>query len=574
MRYSIILLIFLSCFMCFISSVYGRDDASSQKIVISNFDVKSAGKYAHLRDGLQSMLASRLSAKEGVELLDYRISERELADLKDGAQESGPVFAGVEPDYLVTGALLALTNGLNIRVSFYPLSGGGEVLHFSATAESDELIISKVDQLSQDIAVKVFSRGEVAPDTASLENESGGVSGFVTVHPEVAYKKGLYSGSVLGVGDHSIKVSTEGVRRTGEVASSMIAMAVGDLDGDAIKEIVLLSDRELRILQFIGREMLEIGKTNLPPSTRVHAVNVADLDNDGKMEIYLSATENLSVSSLIMQWNKTDGFSTIKRNIPWYIRPVNHPERGLIIAGQQRGLDRIDLVKKGVYQLELKADNSFAKGSEILLPRFVNLFDFAYADIDGDKRMETAVIDQNEKLRIYDRENGLLWVSSEDYGGSNTYIGPSQGGSTERNASSRSLSVDENSDRDLVFVPGRIAVVDLDKNGRQDIVVINNIASSMSFFNKLRIYDGGSIVGLTWNGDALVETWRTGRQSGYIADFDFSMQTDSASESKEKKGVASLYIGQVPNSGTLESLLPGSGRSKVTVYELGFSYKN
>ena len=574
MRYSIISLIFFSCFICFSGSVYGLDDTSQQKIVISNFDVKSAGKYAHLRDGLQGMLASRLSAKDGVELLDYKISERELADLKDGSKDSGAVFGGVEADYLVTGALLALTKGLNIQVSFYPLSEGGEVLHFSATAESDKLIISKVDQLSQDIAVKVFNRGEAAADTASLENEPDGASGFVTIHPEVAYKKGLYSGSVLGVGDNSIKVSTEGVRRTGEVATSMIAMAVGDLDGDGNKEIVLLSDRELRILQFSGREMREIGKANLPRGTRVHAVNVADLDNDGEMEIYLSATENLSVSSLIMQWNKADGFSTIKRNIPWYIRPVNHPERGLILAGQQRGLERIDLVKKGVYQLELKADNSFAKGSEILLPRFVNLFDFAYADIDGDKRMETAVIDQNEKLRIYDQENGLLWVSSEDYGGSSTYIGPSQGGSTERNASSRALSVDENSDRDLVFVPGRIAVVDLDKNGRQDIVVVNNVASSMSFFKKTRIYDGGSIVGLTWTGAALLETWRTGRQSGYVADFDFSMQTEGESGSKEKKGVASLYIGQVPNSGTLQSLLPGSSSSKVSVYDLGFSYKN
>ncbi len=227
-----------------------------------------------------------------------------------------------------------------------------------------------------------------------------------------------------------------------------------------------------------------------------------------------------------------------------------------------------------MFQLSKKADNSFAAGSEIVLPDSVNLFDFTYADIDGDKIMETLTIDQREKLRIYDQENGLLWVSSDHYGGSKIYIGPSQGSATDRSQTPDSFSTRENSERDLVFVPLRIVVVDLDKNGRQDVVVVNNVVKSWRYFNKYRQYEGGSVVGLTWNGADLVETWRTGRQSGYIAGFDFSLKTGMTAGGKGEGGIASLYIGQLPKSGTLEALIPGSSRSKLTVFELGFSQKN
>ena len=574
MRFTTVLLTFLFFFIWLNGAVYGQNDISSQKIVISAFDVSSAGEYAYLRDGVMSMLVSRLSAKEGVEFLDYKIDEKELTRLVEGTKEKGGVSVGVEADYLLTGTLFALTKGLNIQIAFYPLSREGEVLHFSTVAESDDLIIAQVEQLSKDIAVKVFGHEELESDTADPEKEFDGTSGFVTIHPEVAYKRGLYSGSVVDIGDSAIKVATRGVRRTGEVSTEMIAMAVGDVDGDTKTEIVLLSERELRILQFVGREMREIAKTKLPRSTQVHAVNIADLDSNGKMEIYLSATSGIYVSSLIMEWDRTAGFVVVGENIPWYLRPINHPERGWILAGQRRGMERIELVGKGVFQLSPRADNSFAAGDEIPLPRSVNLFDFTYADIDGDKGIETIVIDRNEKLRIYDQENGLLWVSSEDYGGSKTYIGPSQGDATDFQGSADSFSTDERADQEIFFVPAKVVVIDLDKNGRQDIVVVNNVVASMSFFNKLRLYDGGSIVGLTWNGAALVETWRTGRQSGYIADFDFSMKTDMTAASDDEEGVVTLYIGQIPNSGTLEAILPGSTRSKITVFELGFSQKN
>lgn len=576
MRYGILLVTFFSCLVCLISTVYGAEGNSSQKIIMSTFDVNSAGTYAYLRDGVQSMLVSRLSTIEGAELLDQRVSAGVLARLKKGAEEGKDIPVEIEADYLVTGALFALTRGLNIQVVFYPLSKGVEIERFSVVAEDDAAIISTLDGLSQDIAVRVFGHERAVPGVRSRQEQQADAKGFVTIHPEVAYKKGLYSGAVIDIGDSAIQVSSQGVRRTTELSLKMLSMVVGDADGDGSTELILLTERELRLFQFIGRKASEVAKTTLPASIKVHAINMADLDNDGKKEIYLSATKDLNVSSLIMEWDKTAGFTTTRQFIPWYIRPIDHPTRGLILAGQKRGIKRIDFLEGGVYQLAVNNKGTFAAAGEISLPSSVNLFDFTYADIDGDSIVEKIVIDQNEKLKIYDQENGLIWVSSQQYGGSKLYIGPSQGIAVDEMGGGQStvLSLDEDTDRELFFVPGRIVVTDLDKNGRQDIVVVNNIeVPASNWFNRVRLYDGGAIVGLTWNGSALVETWRTGRHSGFVADFDFSLTQDMTTGSKGEKGLATLYIGQIPNSGTMESILPGMDKTKLSMYELGFSLK-
>ena len=163
MRYGFIILAFLSSLVCLTSTVYGAEGNSSQKIIMSTFDVNSAGTYAYLRDGVQSMLVSRLSIIEGAELLDQRVSALELAKLKKGAEEGKDTPVEIEADYLVTGALFALTRGLNIQVVFYPLSQGVEIERFSVVAEDDAAIISTLDELSQDIAVRVFGHERAVP---------------------------------------------------------------------------------------------------------------------------------------------------------------------------------------------------------------------------------------------------------------------------------------------------------------------------------------------------------------------------------------------------------------------------
>ena len=101
----------------------------------------------------------------------------------------------------------------------------------------------------------------------------------------------------------------------------------------------------------------------------------------------------------------------------------------------------------------------------------------------------------------------------------------------------------------------------------------------MSLTEKMRIYKDGVIVGLAWDGTALNEAWRTGTFKGYIAGFGFSLlseadkkkQAGSGKTIGDKKTEAGLYVAHLPRSGTFMGLLPGTGETELTVYELQFS---
>ena len=135
------------------------------------------------------------------------------------------------------------------------------------------------------------------------------------------------------------------------------------------------------------------------------------------------------------------------------------------------------------------------------MPKGVNLFDFNYADLDGDGFYEIVAVDQNEKLRVYNVGNELMWVSQKNFGGSNIYLGPSQGGAMSQ-TDQRNFTVDENSERDLIFVPARIIVTDLNGDGKEEIVISEDNSGIRVFkhFIRLRLLCqwGSRQPGLEW----------------------------------------------------------------------------
>ncbi len=225
--------------------------------------------------------------------------------------------------------------------------------------------------------------------------------------------------------------------------------------------------------------------------------------------------------------------------------------------------------------------NKISEGDRLPLPASVNLFDFVYADLDGDGFHEIVVVDQNEKLRVYNPGNELMWVSKKQFASSKVYIGPSRGGATEEKNDRRNLTVDEDADRDLIFVPGRLIVTDIDYDGKEEIVVSqeeSELPGFMRFFNTLRFYNGGAIVSMAWTGSTLAESWRTGNFQGYVAGYGFTLfegeQVVEKIENDDKgKSVGRLFVGHLPQSGSMKEIFPGGVKTELAVYDLEFSHE-
>ena len=565
------------CFLLLNSAVvYGKETTEKYRIVFSSFDVSAAGNYAYLGNSVQSMLSSRLAAKDRVIVLDRTLSEKELSSLK-GSKQSSPAggSAATEADYLVTGSLYGLKSGINIQVVLYPFAAGKEVLRFESLVKQQENVIADVEKLATEIAQTAFSGGAVAAEPVKTGGAGEGTSGFITAHPEAAYKKSINAGAVVGAVGSSIQVKAREGKRTVTLPDEIRTLVVGDIDGDKEDEIVVLNGNTLELYELDGKKIIKTATAGLPSAVECHAINLADLDNNGRMEIYASCTEDLNVSSLIVDWSKEKGFFVVSANIPWYIRPIMIPGKGFRLAGQKRGMEKTELLKPGVYLLDLDGAKMPKQAEQLPLPSGVNLFDFTFADLDGDGAAETVAIDTKERMRVFNRANELLWVSKKTFGGSRVYLGPNRSGAVNEQ-DRKNFTVDEDAARDLIFVPGRVIVTDINGDGRQEVVINENTLSALSFFEKMRIYNDGVVVGLAWDGNALNELWRTGTFRGYIAGFGFSPLKNSGeagndAKTGEDKKLIGLYVGHLPRSGSLVGFLPGSEETQLTAYDLEFS---
>ncbi len=546
------------------------------------FDTNAAGKYAYLDESIRTMLSSRLAAKAGIQIRDYSFSQKELNEINrfKNQKSSGNMPARLHVDYIVNGTMYSVSKKLDLQVTFYPLEKNERPLKFTLIAENEDQILPALDRLVDEVNKKISNTAGKSKIEGASVQEPGkprhseiqkGEIGFQTANPEKMYKSGIYSMNGISGESGGVRVAANGVRKSSPISMEMVAMDVGDLDGDGTKEIVLAGDGGLRIFHFKDGRFLQIAKASLTSRLKVQAMSLADLNHDGRDEIYISATDGDYISSLIAEWNNRQGLHILHQDIHWYLRPLKIPGKDMILAGQERGVEEGNLISPGIYELKMKkGSDSPIKGEKLSLPREVNLFDFVFADLNGDGQVETVAIDKQEKLLVYDQGKTLLWVSTENFGGSTNYLGSVL--KTDKAVQSR------------IFLPPRLIAVDLNNDKKQEILVARNKKTSNDFLGNFRTYNGGFVSCMDWTGSAMHELWHTNTVEGVVVDYNLQLpagtgeilKTSSVNTRQKGSGEkqsAVLFIGKVPASTLFNILLPERSETDLFAYDINLMEK-
>jgi hypothetical protein len=184
-------------------------------------------------------------------------------------------------------------------------------------------------------------------------------------------------------------------------------ITMGDINGDGKQELIVSTGKDIMVYTPGVDLQPALGGSKLKGATLDDDLwlDSIDLNKNGKDEIVITAMKRDEIVSYIYEWSGTEFTLLYKDNV--FLRRI---ENRLIAQEYSRaeGFDGpvFDIVWEGGYK----------KGSEVKLPKGVNIYDFEYFDDPQAGRLIVAY-DEKGFINLYDNNGMKLWRSGTGTGG-------------------------------------------------------------------------------------------------------------------------------------------------------------
>ncbi len=487
------LLVFLSIAV-FPSFAY----AGTVKVALLPWKVSSAQNSEFLKGVMGDMLSTKIGRDaSAVEVIKGEPVKDAMAGTAGEITDADAAAAGKKlgADYVLYGSLFVIENSVNIEARLVKTSDAS-VSPFSSTAQGTEALIALTNRLSVDVLA-------VAAGAAGAAKTQ---DGFI-IKPDATKEKPVFWKSA----------PLEGL---------FVAMDSADMDGDGTKELLLVSGKRLVIAHvnksFINEKkdtagaLETIKEIKAPAGVDFISVGIADTDNDGAPEAYVSGFDGERPVGLVVE-RKDKDYAITAKGLKWFMRVVDGTDGRKVIGQKLRDTDGfygplIVLKKQGESVVE-------AGPYGVDLPSRSDIFRFGVLDLTGSNAPELVSLDQRGFIRVYRKDDSGRWkegFKSKDY----------YGGTLNR------LEFRDDrpgaSSKEPVPIEGRWVSGDYDKNGKTEIILKRGNAGGLGRLSKLPgSFVDGVIMSLTWDKTTgqLAEDWKTRQIAGYVADFFIALET-------------------------------------------------
>lgn len=466
------------------STLCSSSFAVEGQIAIFPFEINSEKNLSFLKKGVFDMLSARIKAEKLTTVNIDRDEVLEKADMIRLAKEN-------EADYAIAGSIMVFGNTINISAFLYDSRSGESIIVFNKSDSNKDNLFTHINAFADEVVAKTVAPAVALPETI-ISKPVKPVEPVETVEPMV---------------DSTAKAPETPLFKSQNIESVVKAFTTGDVDGDGINEIVIITDHEIIIASY-KKGVFEIEKTIEGKHYLNNCfVDVIDMNANGISEIFVTSSHRTSksVQSFVYEWDGNDYVQTIEKS-KWFFatRPLNN-EKGKTLIGQKQHFAE-GVFSQNAYELTFdKAGNTFVPGKKVSLPESVTIYDFTYGDVMN-KGIGTLIsYTSGGYLSFYDEKQTEIWKSSDRFGGSVKYLEPRKNETQKR-----------------LYLSPRISVQDIDGDSISEVVTIKNQNSSPRVFVNLKNFTQGNITCLVWNKLNLETKWDTQTVSGYIPDFDIA----------------------------------------------------
>ena len=167
---------------------------------------------------------------------------------------------------------------------------------------------------------------------------------------------------------------------------------MGDVTGDGQNELVIATERSVYVTRVTNETFNRLGKFELFSKDQVASLDLADLNGDGVMEIFVSNQRGMRPYSFVL--GVTDGkLVPLAEGLPFYFRMVYLPDgAGASGAGRRSNLPVLRRTEHGEY-----TGGHYTLGRTVTLTKGANIFNFAQARLTGSDKVYTILVKDDGK---------------------------------------------------------------------------------------------------------------------------------------------------------------------------------
>jgi len=546
--------IFFSSFIFIIFANINLFAAEPDRVAIIPFKMNAEKDLTFLKDGIYDMLASRLSRAGKVQVVGREETEKALETVTGPINEEAARQTGenLNADFVLFGSLTVFGNSVSIDAKMVDVSGKKQTLAFFDHSQGMDKVIPQINIIAGDINAKVFgvistvTTPPPASSTAAPESQKRDIH----AHPDTLLKNEVTGEELslqgrqnsLFVEDGSARELSTKFWKSRNFKSFLNGLSLGDVDKDGKVETVVAGSHSIRIYRYENRRLLKIEEIKESKYLYFIGIDIADINQNGYPEIFvtgLSLSKN-SVSSFVLEYNGRK-YVKIVDDVPWYFRVVKMPDTRPVLLGQENSGGG-PFAAGAIHEMTWE-NSEYLPSIQVLKAGQVSVLGAAMGDAMNTGEDLVVAYTKADRLRIFNAGGGEEWTGSDRLGGSTLYyILPKTEPGTENRQ----------------YLPMRLAICDMNKDGKNEVIAVKNHEMAGSLLKDFRKFTKASFFSLSWNGLGFVSNWKTRKISGNIRDF--------AIGDLDNDGKDELVAGVIIKEGSIMFTTP---KNTIIAYEIG-----
>jgi hypothetical protein len=531
------------------------------KVAILPVKIHAPEKMEYLQAGLMDMLASRIGGKHDVQVLDRKQVAKTFKKFKKDLNQTTArsLAEDLGADYIVSGSVTFFGTGGSIDFKVFSRDLAKPPLAVYGLIQDMNNLLPKFSQAVDEMNAKAFdprSRRVTAgprpqaqqpqatqaaplpaPKPAGAESQAQQIQAAPAPVPPETTPTGPKMASIQQELVREKPISTDiskpaipettvapqpGPWKSQELHQAALSMDVGDLLGEGSIQLVTMSRKKILVHRYQAEGLKELAKYRGAKGERFVWVSVADINRNGRDEIFVTSQKKLSaskikLSSFVLEWDGKQ-LSVLLKDIDYYLRVERVPGEPARLLGQKSAKDGSFLPE--IHHLVWK-NNGLAPASFVSAPKSVDLFNASMGDITGHGKTETIMINSNGYLLLLDITGQAVWKSYDSFGSSGNYIETElsrdefpQPNEEEGYRFAPTQIEDPNIRR--LYVSSPILLTDLNRDAQLEVVVTHNLPS-LAQIGGSRDYSKSEILSLSWGGNGMLQNWKTAEIKGMIS---------------------------------------------------------